>query len=99
MILMASGENIIEKSPDLSWYGGQVVCTEYRVKYDENSRTLTLNGLTSWVVEPEKLDASVYPDRPLEIDASSASLVLTAEEVSEGVITKLSDGSNTYTRP
>ena len=99
MILMASGENVIIKEPDLSWYGGDVVCTEYRVEYNEGSQTLNLYGLTSWVVGPDKLDASVYEERPLEIDASITSLELTAAEVSGEVITKLYNGSATFTRP
>ena len=99
MILMASGDNVIEKEPDLAWYGGDVLCTEYRVKYDESARTLYLSGLTSWVVGPELLDAAAYEKRPLEIDASSASMELEAAEVRDGVITKLYMNSELYTRP
>ena len=98
MILMASGDTIIEKEPDLSWYGGDVVCTEFRPEYDAGSQTLVLKGMSTWVVGPELLDAASYEDRPLELDASSLSLELTAVEVKDGVITTLSDGSNDYTR-
>ena len=99
MILMASGDTIIEKEPDLSWYGGDVVCTEFRPEYDTNSQTLVLKGMTTWVVGPELLDAATYENRPLELDASTLSMELTAAEVKDGVITKLSDGSALYTRP
>ena len=99
MILMSSGDTIIEKEPDLSWYGGDVVCTEFRPVYDESSQTLLLKGMTSWVVGPELLDAAVYEDRPLEIDASTSSMELTAVEVKDGGISKLSVGSQIYTRP
>lgn len=99
MILMASGDNVIVKEPDLPWYGGDVLCTEYRPEYDESSRTLCLYGLTSWVVGPELLDAAVYEDRPLEIDASLISVELTAAEVKDGVVTKLLEDSVAYARP
>ena len=99
MILMKSGNNVIVKDPDLSWYGGDVLCTEYRAEYDESSRTLFLYGMTSWVVGPELLDAGSYDERPLEIDASLISMELTAEEVNDGVVTKLYGRSETYTRP
>lgn len=99
MILMASGSNIIMKSPDLSWYGGDVVCTEYRVEYDENNQVLKMYGLTSWVVGPDLLDATVYEKRPLEVDASTSTHELKAEEVKDGVITKLSERSQIYKRP
>ena len=99
LILMSSGDTIIEKQPDLSWYGGNVVCTEYRPVYDESSQTLLLKGMTTWVVGPELLDAAVYENRPLELDASTLSMELTAAEVKDGVITRLSKGSQMYTRP
>lgn len=99
MILMASGDNVIEKQPDLSWYGGDVVCTEYRVEYDENEQILKFYGLTSWVVGPELLDATEYPKRPLEIDASSSSFALKVEEAADGKAIKLSQGSKIYNRP
>ena len=98
MILTSGGDTIIEKEPDLPWYGGNVVCTEFRPEYDANSQTLVLKGMTTWVVGPELLDASVYEKRPLELDASTMSMGLTAEEVKDGAITKLSDGSDAYVR-
>ena len=98
MILTSGGDTIIEKEPDLPWYGGDVVCTEFRPEYDANSQTLVLKGMTTWVVGPELLDASVYEKRPLELDASTMSMGLTAEEVKDGAITKLSDGSDAYVR-
>lgn len=99
LILMASGDTVIKKEPDLSWYGGDVVITEFRPAYDGSSQTLVLEGMTTWVVGPELLDAPVYEEHPLELDASSISMELTASEVKDGVITKLSDGSQVYTRP
>ena len=98
MILMASGSNVIEKEPDLSWDGGDVVCTEYRAEYDESTRTLRLSGMTSWVVGPELLDTTTYTERPLEINASSLSMELTAVEVRDGVITKLNGDVGMLTR-
>ena len=55
--------------------------------------------MTTWVVGPELLDAAVYENRPLELDASTLSMELTAVEVKDGGISKLSDGSQIYTRP
>ena len=99
LILTPSGGGVIVKEPDLSWYGGDVVCMECRTEYDDSTQTLNLYGITSWVVGPELLDADSYDSRPLEIDASSARLELTAAETKDGAILRLTDGSETYTRP
>ena len=101
MILTLTGDTVVEKDPDLSWYGGDVCCTEYRVEFDESAHTLYLHGMTSWVVEAEELDTAEYAERQLEIDASSLHEELIAAEYKDGVITKLyrNSADYPYTRP
>lgn len=83
-ILSRNGDNIIEKNPDLPWYGGDVYCTEYAVELDEATATLILRGITTWV--SSSLDSD---ERRLEMDASSSSVTITIAESSDGTITAI----------
>ncbi len=92
-ILSRNGDNVIEKNPDLAWYGGDVCCTEYKAEFDEAAATLKLKGITSWV--SSSLDSN---ERRLELDASSAGATFTVKEVSDGKITAIELSGKTLTR-
>ena len=92
-ILSRNGNNVIEKNPDLAWYGGDVCCTEYKAELDEATATLNLKGITSWV--SSSLDSD---ERRLELDASSAGAAFTVKEVSGGKITAIELSGKTLTR-
>ena len=94
-VLMRAGSGVIEKNPDLSWYGGDVSCMDCRAECDGN--TLILKGVSSWTCGPEDL-YSTDEKRELEIDASSASADYTALNVKDGTFTEMTDGMNHYTR-
>ncbi len=99
-VLILNGDSVIKKEPDLPWYGGDVVCIEYRVKESADPQTLELSGTTSWVEGPESLhDVLPEGDRRLVVDASSAGAAYSATKVDDGIITEMTSGSNTYTRP
>lgn len=96
-ILMRNGNNVIAKDPDLSWYGGDVCCTEYTAEYDPDSNSLILNGVTTWVEDPGTLNTVVSSDKHrLELDASSVSREYVATESKDGIVTVMDDGY--YTR-
>ena len=98
-VLIQSGGNVIEKEPDLSWYGGSVSCTEYTPEYDAASQTLMLRGVTTWVEEPDTLFEVVSADKhQLELDASSSGIDYTAVESKDGIVTVMESDSYTYTR-
>ena len=92
-ILSRSGNNVIEKNPDLAWYGGDVCCTEYKAELDEATATLNLKGITTWVSSSLESD-----ERRLELDASSAGATFTVKEVSGGKITAIEISGKTLTR-
>ena len=92
-VLQRNGNNVIEKSPDLPWYGGDVCCTEYKAELDEANATLNLTGITSWV--SSSLDSD---KRSLELDATTISAKFTVTEVSDGKITALDFSGKTLTR-
>ena len=98
-ILIRNGNNVIEKNPDLSWYGGSVSCTEYSAEYDTASDMLILTGLTTWLEEPDTLYVITSADQhDLEMDASSASQEYWATEVKDGVLTVMEDNAYYYNR-
>ena len=92
-ILSRSGDNVIEKNPDLPWYGGDVCCTEYAAELDEATGTLILKGITSWV--SSSLDSD---ERHLELEASSITTAYTATDYSDGKITAIELSGKTLTR-
>lgn len=93
-MLYLSGSNLIEEDPDLPWYGGDICCTEYTVEFDAAKQALILTGVTSWTRSPEEgTDA-----RHLEIDATTVHMTVTATEIADGKATKITIGTNTYTR-
>lgn len=92
-ILSRNGDNIIEKNPDLPWYGGDVYCTEYAVELDEATATLILRGITTWV--SSSLDSD---ERRLEMDASSSSVTITIAESSDGTITAIARNGKVLTK-
>lgn len=92
-ILSRNGDNIIEKNPDLPWYGGDIYCTEYAVELDEATATLILRGITTWV--SSSLDSD---ERSLEMDASSSSVTITIAESSDGTITAIACNGKILTK-
>jgi len=98
MLLIANGGTVICMEPDLPWYGGDIVCIEYRIEESDDPQSLLLKGITSWVSDPDYY-GSPSAKRRLEIDASSASLQLTATKVQDGVILEMTGGSVVYRRP
>ena len=94
-VLLRNGSNVIEKNPDLSWYGGDVSCMECTAECDGD--TLKLKGITSWVCEADDL-YSTDEKHKLEIDASSSGNEYTALNVEDGSFTEMTDGTNFYTR-
>ena len=92
-ILSRNGDNVIEKNPDLPWYGGDVCCTEYAAELDAATGTLILKGITSWV--SSSLDSD---ERRLELEASSITTAYTATDYSDGKITAIELSGKTLTR-
>ncbi|MBR0461813.1 MAG: hypothetical protein IJJ00_03750 [Erysipelotrichaceae bacterium] len=99
LVLMHSGETVIEKSPDLSWYDGEISCIEYKVDKITSSNTLKLIGITSWVSSEDTLHAAPgEEERRLSLDASSVSEEYTATKIENGIVTEMTDGTYNYTR-
>ncbi len=98
LILSFDGDHVIAKEPDLSWYGGDVVVAEYEVSYDAATQTLSLNGLTSWVISPDKLEDTSYSDRPLEVSIAGSGNDYTALETKDGIVTEMTTGWVNFTR-
>jgi len=98
-VLIQNGETVIRKEPDLSWYGGDIACIEFKVDEITNSNVLKLSGITSWVSSEDTLHAAPgEEDRNLSIDASSSSIEYIATKIENGLVVEMTDGMNNYKR-
>lgn len=98
-ILMRNGDLVVDKSPDLPWFAGDVCCCENTARFDPETNSLILKSTVSWVSTVETLYTPDLDNRPLLIDASGGGeSVIKATKIENGLVVEIQTRTTTLTR-